>query len=714
MKISAALSALLLSYESTATQEHPIGKVIDLLDELMTQAEEEGKAEALDFQKMEYWCKNSVKTVKKAIKKEKSDIATLEDKIDAKQKEKETLEEQIEDLETQISDLEATATEMKTARKERNDLWTEADGDFDLTIEGIDEAIGAIEGAKSFAQVQAQVKGLMALVEVRASQQQREKLEAMVATDPEDVKAKGDQESHVKKYNFKSDNVVELLKEMKLMFEDEKQVALKEETNSANQYNLEKDARDNAIEAATKSKNEKDVELNDCESELAEAQGDLADTEGELEADSATLETTEETCSTRDEEWAARSKTREDEIKALGVAKKILAKVGNVRHEQPDNPVPPPSPTEFLGLHSGSLRGLSFLQLETDPKMKALNFLRQKAQIMHSKEMERLAQQVKAHLGGPFTEVNDMIMKMIFRLESEQKDEDIHKNWCDQEIDKTEDTIEAKGDKIESLETTIESDEAKVQELTNELADAEEMVAEIVKFLADATEVREIGKKENAKAIKDAQDAQKAISQAIQVLEDHYKESGEVPKEPYEFVQRSVQKSGGVDLPDKPEMWDASYTGVSDPKSQPGGIVTVLEESSADFASMEAETKAEEAEDQKVFQEDTATHRTEKSKRDKEIDAKTEQKKLTVDNVAAMKKMLKNTKDEKTSAEKYEKELQPACVDGDSTYKERKDARQSEIEGLREAAEKIKDAFKEDGTKLVETSAKVSFLQRHD
>jgi chromosome segregation ATPase len=398
----------------------------------------------------------------------------------------------------------------------------------------------------------------------------------------------------------------------------------------------------------------------------------------------------------------------------METAKKILAKVGNVRHEQPDNPVPPPSPVDFLGLHKGDLRGLSLLQLETDPKMKALNFLRQRAEVLKSKEMQRLAQQVKAHLGGPFTEVNDMIMKMIFRLEAEQKDEDIHKNWCDNELDKTQDTIDAKTDKIENLETTVEEDEARVQELTNELTDASEMVAEIVQFMKDATETREIGKSENEKAIKDAQAAQKAISQAIQVLEDHYKESGEVPKEPYEFVQRGTDsKSKGVDLPEQPEMWDASYTGVSDPKSQPGGIVTVLEESSADFAKMEAETTAEEAEDQKQYQEDMSTHRIEKSKRDKEIQAKTEEKQSTVANVAAMKKMLGSTKAEKAAAKKYEKELQPACVDGDSTYEDRKEARQSEIEGLREARDKIKDAFKEDES-LVATHAKVSFLQRHD
>jgi len=499
------------------------------------------------------------------------------------------------------------------------------------------------------------------------------------------------------------------LKEMKLMFEDEKVTALKEETNSANAYNLEKQARDSAIEAATKSENEKNVQLNDCESDLTEAESDLENVQGELETDEATLETTEKTCSTRDEEWAERSKTRNAEMEAMETAKKILAKVANVRHEQPENPVPPPSPVEFLGLHSGTLRGLSLLQTNGDPKMKALNFLRQEAQVSRSKEMERLAQEVKAHLNGPFTEVNDMIMKMVFRLQAEQKDEDMHKNWCDEEIGKTEDTIEAKGDKIDNLETTIEEDEAKIVELSNDLKDAQKMVSEIQAFMKEATEVREIGKKENAEAISDAQDAQRAISQAIEVLTDFYKESGEVAKEPWEFLQNQ-----GVKLPDSPAMWDASYTGVSDPQKQPGGIVSVLEESSADFAQMEAETKAEEAEDQKTYQEDMSTHRTEKMKRDKEIEAKTEQKKETVDSVASMKKLKKNTKEEQEAAEKYEKELQPACVEGDSTYEDRKEAREKEIEGLREAAEKLKAAFEEDGSSaLVEIPSKVSFLQRH-
>lgn len=162
--------------------------------------------------------------------------------------------------------------------------------------------------------------------------------------------------SHEKKYNFKSDNVVELLKEMKEMFEDEKTQSLKEETNAQNQYDLEKKARDNAIEAAEKSKNEKDGQLSDCEQDLSDAESDKGDAEDELEADESTLESLDEDCKTRDEEWAERSKTREAEIEAMKTAKKILAKVTGVRTEQPENPVPPPSPVEFLDLRFARLR----------------------------------------------------------------------------------------------------------------------------------------------------------------------------------------------------------------------------------------------------------------------------------------------------------------------------------------------------------------------
>merc|ERR1719240_1425967 len=111
--------------------------------------------------------------------------------------------------------------------------------------------------------------------------------------------------------------------------------------------------------------------------------------------------------------------------------------------------------------------------------MRAVNFLRAEARVTHSKALERLAQEVAAHLTGPFDEVNNMVQKMIFRLMAEQKDEDDHKNWCDLELEKTNSSKINKEDKIESLTAKIDDAKATVEKLVQEIKEAQEMIAAI-------------------------------------------------------------------------------------------------------------------------------------------------------------------------------------------------------------------------------------------
>merc|ERR1711953_522691 len=107
---------------------------------------------------------------------------------------------------------------------------------------------------------------------------------------------------------------------------------------------------------------------------------------------------------------------------------------------------------------------------------------------------------------------------------------------------------------------------------------AQEMIAKITTFMKEATEIRETGKKENAEAIKDAEDAQNAVADATSVLETFYKESGMIEKEAYELVQETDK------LPDDPKTWDSSYTGVADHKKPKSGVINVLKAVASDFA----------------------------------------------------------------------------------------------------------------------------------
>merc|ERR1719362_1695127 len=230
-----------------------------------------------------------------------------------------------------------------------------------------------------------------------------------------------------------------------------------------------------------------------------------------------------------------------------------------------------------------------------------------------------------------------------------------------------------KEEKIELLEAKIKDGKATLDSLTEEIAEASEMVEKLTAHTAEAIEIREAGKKENAEAIRDAKAAQNAISQAEAVLLDFYKSSGQIPKESWELLQKEPVK-----LPDEPSTWDASYTGVTDPKAQPDGILSVLKKVSADFAKMEAETKAQEATDESAFQEEMKSTAIEKSRRAKEAEMKEQEKKRLADQVDSWGKSLKHTSDELEAVEQYMKDLGPACIDGDSTYEDRKKARIAE------------------------------------
>jgi uncharacterized coiled-coil protein SlyX len=680
------LSLCALAGASATAKDHPIVKVIGMLESLKAKAIAQGKEEQVAYEKFTYWCSTSKAELSSAIADEKETISELEDTIAGQKKEIETLEAKIGQLEDEIGDLEASANAAKEDRESEAKLYAKVSKDLDDTIKAMGDCITALKDAEtkteSMMLAQRRVKGLIALVSVKATEDQLRTLMNFAADGP-GRSGKGDQgdlAKHVDKYDFKSENVVELLKQLKLKFEDEKLEVTKAETNALNAYDLSKAARDNSISAAKKSKEAKEKSNAATKKAKAQAESDLKSTNGDLDADSKSLSTTDESCATKASEWEARSKTRELEIDAMEQAVKILGKSTGVRTEAPGNPIPPASPVDFLQIMSKPV---------SDKKMKAVTLIRSAAKDAHSRALEALAMEVSTHLNGPFDQVNNMIEKMIFRLMDEQKKEDEHKLWCDEEIKKTNTMKEDKDDKIAELNAEIKEETAAVGKLTEEIADAEKMISDIVAFVKEATEIRNVGKKENAAAIKDAQDAQTSVANAIAVLEAFYKDSGAVKKEPWEFIQKPVK------LPEDPKTWDSSYTGVADPKKQPGGIITMLENINADFSKMEAETKSQEQVDQKEFEEAMKANDIEKAGRTQESEMKSAEKARRTEKIADLNSSKKDTSAELEKTEQYLEDLKPACVDGDSKYEDRKAARAKEVEALKKAQVTLQDAFKE-------------------
>merc|ERR550514_467819 len=122
----------------------------------------------------------------------------------------------------------------------------------------------------------------------------------------------------------------------------------------------------------------------------------------------------------------------------------------------------------------------------------------------------------------------------------------------------------------------------------------------------------------------------------------------------------------------------------------------MLETIAADFAQMEADTKAQEATDQAAYDTEMKACEIEKNRRTKEAEIKNANRERVLDRVANNEKSLKSSTEQLAAAKQYLKELSPACEEGDSSYETRKADRDAEVGALKEAKEMLVNAFKED------------------
>merc|ERR1719450_368612 len=123
-------------------------------------------------------------------------------------------------------------------------------------------------------------------------------------------------------------------------------------------------------------------------------------------------------------------------------------------------------------------------------------------------------------------------------------------------------------------------------------------MAESDSAVAKATEIREAEKAKNTITIKDAQDAQTAVAQALGVLKEFYAKAAEATS----LVQQAP-----------PEIFDEPYTGMG---SENGGVVGMIEVIQSDFARLESDTNAAElasAKEYDEFMQDSSVDKAQKT-----------------------------------------------------------------------------------------------------
>merc|ERR1712227_1073143 len=187
--------------------------------------------------------------------------------------------------------------------------------------------------------------------------------------------------------------------------------------------------------------------------------------------------------------------------------------------------------------------------------------------------------------------------------------------------------------------------------------------------MGKATTIRQEEKAKNTETIKDAQDAQTAVAQALTVLKEFYAKAGEATA----LLQQQ---------PEAPEIFDSPYKGM---QAENGGVIGMLEVIQSDFARLEAETKAAEATAQKEYDEFMTDSEVDKESKSTDIEHKTAKKQDETQALTVKKADLEGTQKELDAALAYFDKLKPSCVEAGVSYEDRVARRKEEIESLQEA-----------------------------
>jgi len=276
--------------------------------------------------------------------------------------------------------------------------------------------------------------------------------------------------------------------------------------------------------------------------------------------------------------------------------------------------------------------------------------------------------------------VKKLIQDLVVRLQEEAANEATEKQWCDDELQSNENTRKQKTAKVEKLHAKSDLLKATISKLAEDITELQAAIAKIDKDVKEATTIRASEKAENTAAIKDAKSAQKAVAQALKVLQEFYAKAGDATS----LVQTDAEEP----RPTPPPVFDRPYKGL---QAENGGVIGMIEVIQSDFARLESETKASEEQSQKEYDEFMADAEANKAQKQKDIEHKMIKKQDTEQELQETTGDLEGTQEELAAALSEYDKLKQQCLDTGLDYDERVRRREEEIESLRHALRILED-----------------------
>jgi peptidoglycan hydrolase CwlO-like protein len=462
----ATLGLLLAGCADAAEMEHranPIRKVVTMLQMMQNKVTAEGKKAEEIYDKFMCYCDNADTLLAGAIETAENKIPQLEAMVGKDVEMKKQLET---DVKNHKADREAAKTAIAEAtalREKEAAAFAKASGDLKTNIAALEKAIPAIEKGmgSGFLQTTSASVVKQLSIDMDMSNVDRQMLASFLGSKNGYAPASGE--------------ITGILKTM----EDEMNANLADTTAAEEAaiagFEELKAAKTKEIDALTKSIEGKMTRIGELAVKVAEMGNELEDTKEDLEESKKFLAELDVNCENKKKEWAVYQKMQGEELLALADTIKIL------------------NDDDALELFKKTLPGSasSFLQLQvTDQAVlrKALQTLKD-----NRRGADPRVDLIEVALRGGkpgFEKIIKLIDELTAKLKEEQAEDDEKKEWCEAEIDKTEDTKKVLSNDISDLETAIDDAEESITNLKAEIEALDDGIKALDKEVADATDNR--------------------------------------------------------------------------------------------------------------------------------------------------------------------------------------------------------------------------------
>jgi len=497
----------------------PVQKVIQLLENMSAKGKKEKHEEQVQFAAYKQFCDDTAVEKERAIKQATEKIEMLKADIQKYISDAEQLTKEIAEHD---SDIAAWTGDKKAASKvrvmEKND-YDAMHKDYSESVDALQRAIAVL---KKQAYERKQASSLVQVSELKSltliPPEAKKALDLFLMQSSEEPADEGLAVSapEANAYEFQSHGIIEMLEKLLDKFVDERTALEKEEMNSKHAYDMLMQDLTAQIEQAKADRTEKAETKAKKLQAKADAEGDLEDTTTTRDADQKYLDDLKGTCSQKASDFESRQQLRTEEIEAIAKAIEILSSEsvsGNADKYLP-------TLIQKKGVSLGQFRSGE----QTVIQRQVAEFLREQGRQWNSRILSALAVRVA---NDPFAKVKKMIKDLLVRLMEEANEEAEHKGWCDTELSTNEQTRKEKTEAVETLHAEIDELQASIAKLSEEIGELAKAIADLDAAMAEATEIRQKEKEDNELTIKDSQEAQTAVAQALTVLREFYAKAGE-------------------------------------------------------------------------------------------------------------------------------------------------------------------------------------------